>query len=71
MGHACLMTENPPTGPALTSRQAAEYCGISVKTLRNLLSAGDGPRHWKHGRLNAFFAEDLDEWLRQRLTPGG
>ncbi|WP_223626678.1 helix-turn-helix domain-containing protein [Microbacterium sp. EST19A] len=62
------MTEVRRTGPVLTTDRAAEYCGIAKQTLRNLLAAGDGPRCFKHGRLNAFFTEDLDEWLAGRLT---
>ena len=62
------MTEKPPRGPVLTTRQAATYCGVALQTLRNKLADGDGPKHWKHGRLNAFFAEDLDDWLQPRLV---
>ena len=31
-------------GPVLTTVRAAEYCGIAVQTLYNLLSAGEGPK---------------------------
>lgn len=65
-----VMTDRPRTGPVLTTRQAAVYCGLAPQTLRNLLSAGDGPRVWKHGRLNVFFTEDLDAWLIPRLVLG-
>lgn len=52
----------------LTTKQAAEYCGISVQHLYNLLSTNEGPASYKHGSRNAFYAVDLDEWLRNRLV---
>lgn len=55
-------------GPVLTSRRAAEYCGLAYKTFRNLLSLGVGPKGFKQGRLNAFYPVDLDAWLATRLT---
>lgn len=57
------------SGGVLRTDAAAAYCGISTKTLRNLISLGEGPRRFKHGRLNAFRREDLDEFLARRLTP--
>lgn len=57
------------SGPVLTSRAAAEYCGMAVQTLYNLISQGQGPKHYKQGKRNAFYAADLDEWNRQRLVP--
>lgn len=56
------------TGPVLTTRRAAEYCGIAVQTLYNLISEGAGPKTFKQGRLNAFYASDLDAWLSTRIT---
>lgn len=55
-------------GPVLTTKGAASYCGIAVQTLYNELSAGTGPKAFKQGRLNAFYATDLDEWLKSRVT---
>lgn len=57
------------TGPVLTSKAAAEYCGIAEQTLYNLISQGAGPKHYKRGRLNAFYATDLDAWNQARLVP--
>ena len=57
------------TGPVLTSKAAAEYCGLAVQTLYNLISQGQGPRHYRQGRRNAFYTADLDEWNRARLVP--
>jgi excisionase family DNA binding protein len=61
--------EQRMTGPVLTSKAAAEYCGMAVQTLYNLISQGAGPKHYKHGTLSAFYAADLDEWNRARLQP--
>lgn len=55
-------------GPVLTSRAAADYCGMAVQTLYNLISRGDGPKYYKQGKRNAFYESDLDEWNRSRLT---
>lgn len=55
-------------GPVLTTRRAAEYCGIAHQTLRNLLAAGEGPKVFKQGRLNVFYPVDLDAWLSARIT---
>lgn len=55
-------------GPVLTTRRAAEYCGLAHQTLRNLLAAGEGPKAFKQGRLNAFYPVDLDAWLKTRLV---
>lgn len=56
------------SGPVLTTRAAALYAGLKYQTLRNLLAAGEGPRKFKQGRLNAFYPVDLDAWLKDRLT---
>lgn len=56
------------SAPILTSRQAATYCGMEVQTLYNLISRGEGPKHFKQGRLNAFYESDLDDWNKARLV---
>ena len=68
---AAVTSIRPPVerrGPVLTTARAAEYCGIAVQTLYNLLSQGEGPKAFKQGRLNAFYPTDLDEWLAGRIT---
>lgn len=55
-------------GPVLTTKRAAEYCGIAVQTLYNHLSQGTGPKQLKQGRLNVFYPSDLDRWLESRIT---
>lgn len=64
-------------GPVLTTARAAEYCGIAVQTLYNLLSEDlhrapgeprKAPKSFKQGRLNVFFTVDLDEWILEHVT---
>ncbi|MDY0830765.1 helix-turn-helix domain-containing protein [Microbacterium sp. BG28] len=56
------------TGRVLTTRDAAKYCGLAHQTFRNLLAAGEGPKVFKQGRLNAFYPVDLDAWIKSRLV---
>lgn len=56
-------------GPVFTSKAAADYCGVATQTLYNLISRGEGPKHFKQGSRNAFFQADLDQWNAERLTP--
>ncbi|WP_424448877.1 helix-turn-helix domain-containing protein [Microbacterium arborescens] len=72
MSAASQATER--SGPVLTTARAAAYCGIAKQTLYNLISEGkrpgvDFPRYFKQGRLNVFYAADLDEFLSNRITP--
>jgi predicted DNA-binding transcriptional regulator AlpA len=55
------------SGPILTSKAAADYCGMAVQTLYNLISQGKGPKHYKQGKRNAFYTADLDAWNKARL----
>jgi predicted DNA-binding transcriptional regulator AlpA len=56
------------SGPVLTSKAAADYCGMAVQTLYNLISQGKGPKHYKQGKRNAFYTADLDAWNKARLV---
>jgi predicted DNA-binding transcriptional regulator AlpA len=56
------------SGPVLTSKAAADYCGMAVQTLYNLISQGKGPKHYKQGKRNAFYTADLDAWNHARLV---
>jgi predicted DNA-binding transcriptional regulator AlpA len=56
------------SGPILTSKAAADYCGMAVQTLYNLISQGKGPKHYKQGKRNAFYTADLDAWNQARLV---
>lgn len=54
----------------LSTKEAAAYCGLaSTQSLYNLISQGEGPTYFKHGRRSAFYEADLDEWNRARLVP--
>lgn len=47
----------------LDVKNAASYCGLSVKTLAMKRCAGTGPKFVKLGRV-FYYREDLDAWLR-------
>lgn len=54
------------TGPLMTVEQAAEYVALKPKTLRNMLSAGRGPRSYKIGGRRRFRQSDLDAWINRQ-----
>ena len=41
---------------------AADYLGLSQKTLAMMRCQGTGPKYIKRGRI-FYFKEDLDQWL--------
>ena len=47
----------------LDAKNAAVYCGLSVKTLAMKRCEGNGPKFVKLGRV-FYYREDLDAWLR-------
>jgi hypothetical protein len=54
----------------LTTKQAADYVGLSHRTMEAMRGRGDGPPYVKHGGprsgLALYLLEDLDEWLLSR-----
>jgi len=51
----------------MTTRQAAEYLGISIHTLYNWRSAGKAPPARRINGGHPFYLRvDIDKWLRQR-----
>ena len=46
----------------LDTQNAADYLGLSVKTLAMMRCNGTGPKFIKRGRI-FYFKEDLDEWI--------
>jgi excisionase family DNA binding protein len=52
-------------GTPLSLREAALYLNISPITVRRLLERGDGPRHFRVGKLFRFTREALDDYVRQ------
>lgn len=51
----------------MDAKNAATYCGLSVKTLAMKRCDGNGPKFVKLGRV-FYFRDDLDEWLRGNRT---
>ena len=56
--------------PSLTERPAAEYLGLSVRTLQKRRFEGQGPSYLKIGRSVRYRLEDLDAFLEaHRINP--
>jgi excisionase family DNA binding protein len=51
----------------LTTEEAAEYCGLSPRTLEKRRGDGDGPQFLKLGKLVKYRVHDLEEWLARRV----
>lgn len=49
----------------LSTVQAAEYCGLSPRTLEKRRSTGGGPVFVKLGHLVKYRIEDLEAWIAQ------
>ena len=47
----------------MDAKNAAAYCGLTVKTLAIKRSQGTGPKFRKLGKI-FYFREDLDAWLK-------
>jgi hypothetical protein len=52
--------KNPSVGSS--TNNAAQYLGLSMKTLAMMRTAGTGPKFVKRGRV-FYFLEDLQAWL--------
>lgn len=50
----------------LTTREAAEYLGLSARTLRRYRVTGEGPVFHRFGAGVRYRREDLDDWARDR-----
>ena len=50
----------------LNTREAAEYLGLSPRTLDRYRVSGAGPVFLKLGGRVGYLREDLDDWLRTR-----
>ena len=48
----------------LDAKNAATYCGLSIKTMAMKRCTGTGPRFVKIGRV-FYFVDDLDAWLQR------
>lgn len=49
----------------LDTKNAAQYLGLSLKTLAMMRSAGTGPRFVKRGRI-FYFIDDLKAWMAEQ-----
>ncbi len=56
------MTESP----FLSTKQAAEYLGLSHRTLEKLRVVGGSPEYRKHGQRVLYAREDLQAWSDER-----
>lgn len=54
--------------PLMTVIQAASYLGLAVSTLNKWRCHGGGPVFIKMGRAVRYRAEDLDQFLIERLV---
>jgi len=60
---------NQPPIPVVvfTTRQAAQYLGLSISTLNKWRCYGFGPKYLKLGRAVRYRLEELDRYLEARL----
>lgn len=49
----------------MTTKGAAAYLGLTIRTLENKRSNGTGPKFTKRGRV-FYYQQDLDDWLRAK-----
>ncbi|MFB7843594.1 helix-turn-helix transcriptional regulator [Microbacterium sp. NPDC056052] len=54
-------------GRVFNTKAAAEYCGIAQQTVRNKLVMGEFPEPHKQGRINGWFQDELDAFLKAAL----
>jgi len=50
----------------LSPKEAAEYLGISISSLNQSRTTGEGPRYAKIGRRVIYDRCDLDAWVEAR-----
>ena len=48
--------------PFLDTEAAAEYVGLSPRTLEKMRTTGRGPRYRKHGRYVRYHIDELNAW---------
>jgi len=61
------------SSPFLNTGLAAQYIGLSPRTLEKMRTFGYGPKYRKHGRYVRYLISDLDEWssAHARLSTSG
>ena len=50
-------------GGLLNNREAAEYLGLSVRTMNRYRVTGDGPPYYRLGNRVRYVRAELDEWV--------
>jgi len=69
------MDDNNPKLPAaklaspfLTTPQAADFIGLSARTLERMRTKGQGPDYRKHGRYVRYHINEIKAWSMAHLT---
>ncbi|MGO2312778.1 MAG: helix-turn-helix transcriptional regulator [Brachybacterium tyrofermentans] len=66
-----MTTATPTRAGAVSSTEAANYLGLSPKTLANWRAQGDGPPYVRHGSRGgrvSYRLIDLDAYLEANLV---
>lgn len=58
----------PPGERWLSRREAADHCGLSVRTLERAALDGSGPPFSTFGRRALYPLAELNAWMRSRLV---
>ena len=59
-------TETTPRTKYLNTREAAEYLGLSTRTMNRYRVTGDGPPFYRFGGCVRYVSAELDEWAAGR-----
>ncbi|MEZ5874802.1 MAG: helix-turn-helix domain-containing protein [Hyphomicrobiales bacterium] len=62
-----LIMQRQPANRFLTTVEAADYLGLSPRTLEKQRVYGGGPDFRKFGRRVMYAIEDLDRWAEAQL----
>lgn len=57
------MSQNALDQRVFTTAQAAQFCGLSPRTLEKYRVSGDGPVYIKLGRSVRYQLADLQNWI--------
>lgn len=57
----------PEMEKLLDAGEVSQYLNVSKRTFEQLLSQGDGPRHFLIGRQRRWRPSEINEWIDQRL----
>lgn len=72
------MSAHPLSNRFTSERDAAEFLGVSVKTMQSWRAKGEGPRFAKFGRAVRYNVKELTDWAESQqhtstasVTTGG